>query len=78
MIANWKGRDRDLNPGARLHRPIGYQTTSTRPHFVRFRLLFVTSSFIYVSLRKVNYPFRRQIQSQLRAISQSHWDLLLP
>ena len=25
------GRDRDLNPGARLHRPIGYQATSSRP-----------------------------------------------
>jgi post-segregation antitoxin (ccd killing protein) len=29
-----EGRDRDLNPGARLHRPIGYQATSPRPHFV--------------------------------------------
>ena len=28
-----EGRDRDLNPGARLHRPIGYQATSPRPHF---------------------------------------------
>ena len=26
-----EGRDRDLNPGARLHRPIGYQATSPRP-----------------------------------------------
>ena len=25
------GRGRDLNPGARLHRPIGYQATSSRP-----------------------------------------------
>ena len=31
-----EGRDRDLNPGARLHRPIGYQATSPRPHFVDF------------------------------------------
>ena len=28
-----EGRDRDLNPGARLHRPIGYQATSPRPLF---------------------------------------------
>ena len=26
-----EGRDWDLNPGARLHRPIGYQATSSRP-----------------------------------------------
>jgi post-segregation antitoxin (ccd killing protein) len=29
-----EGRGRDLDPGARLHRPIGYQATSPRPHFV--------------------------------------------
>ena len=28
-----EGRGRDLNPGARLHRPIGYQATSPRPLF---------------------------------------------
>ncbi len=27
------GRGRELNPGARLHRPIGYQATSPRPQF---------------------------------------------
>ena len=27
------GRDRDLNPGARLHRPVGFQATSSRPRF---------------------------------------------
>ena len=27
------GRGRDSNPGARLHRPVGYQATSPRPHF---------------------------------------------
>jgi hypothetical protein len=26
-----EGRGRDLNPGARLHRPMGYQATSPRP-----------------------------------------------
>ena len=26
-----EGRGRDLDPGARLHRPIGYQATSPRP-----------------------------------------------
>jgi post-segregation antitoxin (ccd killing protein) len=30
---NREGRGRDLNPGARLHRPVGYQATSPRPHF---------------------------------------------
>jgi hypothetical protein len=30
---NGEGRGRDLNPGARLHRPIGYQATSPRPLF---------------------------------------------
>ena len=25
------GRGRDLNPGKRLHRPLGYQATSPRP-----------------------------------------------
>ena len=28
-----EGRGRDSNPGARLHRPVGYQATSPRPHF---------------------------------------------
>jgi post-segregation antitoxin (ccd killing protein) len=28
-----EGRGRDLNPGARLHRPVGYQATSPRPLF---------------------------------------------
>jgi hypothetical protein len=31
--ANREGRGRDSNPGARLHRPVGYQATSPRPHF---------------------------------------------
>ena len=31
--ARAEGRGRDLNPGARLHRPVGYQATSPRPHF---------------------------------------------
>ena len=26
-----EGRGRDSNPGARLHRPVGYQATSPRP-----------------------------------------------
>ncbi len=30
-----EGRGWDLNPGARLHRPIGYQATSPRPLFGR-------------------------------------------
>ena len=30
---NSEGRGRDLNPGARLHRPMGYQATSPRPLF---------------------------------------------
>ena len=29
-----EGRGRDSNPGARLHRPVGYQATSPRPLFV--------------------------------------------
>ena len=29
--AEFEGRDRDLDPGAGLHRPVGYQTTSSRP-----------------------------------------------
>jgi hypothetical protein len=33
---NGEGRGRDLNPGARLHRPIGYQATSPRPRFPWF------------------------------------------
>ena len=31
--ARGEGRGRDSNPGARLHRPVGYQATSPRPHF---------------------------------------------
>ena len=31
--ANLEGRGRDSNPGARLHRPVGYQATSPRPLF---------------------------------------------
>ena len=34
-----EGRGRDLDPGARLHRPIGYQATSPRPHFEYLRSL---------------------------------------
>ena len=30
---NFEGRGRDSNPGARLHRPVGYQATSPRPLF---------------------------------------------
>ena len=30
------GRGRELNPGDRLHRPIGYQATSPRPRFSLF------------------------------------------
>ena len=30
-VGDCEGRDWDLNPGARLHRPIGYQATSSRP-----------------------------------------------
>jgi post-segregation antitoxin (ccd killing protein) len=35
-----EGRGRDLNPGARLHRPIGYQATSPRPLFGDFGYCF--------------------------------------
>lgn len=31
---NSEGRGWDLNPGARLHRPMGYQATSPRPPFI--------------------------------------------
>ena len=31
-LANLGGRDRDLDPGAGLHRPVGYQATSLKPH----------------------------------------------
>ena len=34
LVPSLRGRGRDLNPGARLHRPIGYQATSPRPLFV--------------------------------------------
>jgi hypothetical protein len=37
LILNEKeGRGRDLNPGKRLHRPLGYQATSPRPPFQSF------------------------------------------
>ena len=32
-LARGEGRGRDSNPGDRLHRPVGYQATSPRPHF---------------------------------------------
>ena len=38
--ARLEGRGRDLNPGARLHRPIGYQATSPRPLSIDFGYLF--------------------------------------
>jgi hypothetical protein len=44
-----EGRGRDSNPGARLHRPVGYQATSPRPHFdwphplLKFSSLFTFS-----------------------------------
>ena len=31
--SDFEGRGRDSNPGARLHRPVGYQATSPRPLF---------------------------------------------
>ena len=63
----WEGRDRDLNPGARLHRPIGYQTTSSRPHFTDSDH-FLVASFIYVSLETLVLLSRRRIQSLFQAI----------
>ena len=39
-----EGRGRDLNPGARLHRPIGYQATSPRPLF----MLIFLAPFIFI------------------------------
>ncbi len=44
-----EGRGRDLNPGARLHRPIGYQATSPRPLFIDLVCFFVRFLFILVS-----------------------------
>jgi hypothetical protein len=43
-----EGRGRDLNPGARLHRPIGYQATSPRPLFCLGLSLNMFSFPIYV------------------------------
>jgi hypothetical protein len=34
-----RGRSWDLNPGKRLHRPLGYQATSPRPLFPCFRMI---------------------------------------
>ena len=34
-----EGRGRDLNPGKRLHRPLGYQATSPRPLFHAWQCL---------------------------------------
>ena len=42
------GRGWDLNPGARLHRPIGYQATSPRPlrvFFIYFLARILSCSF---------------------------------
>ena len=39
---NCEGRGRDSNPGARLHRPVGYQATSPRPLFMDFFLTLTT------------------------------------
>jgi hypothetical protein len=49
MALDVEGRGRDLNPGARLHRPIGYQATSPRPLLRWFRPLFTLVLLIYVS-----------------------------
>ena len=53
------GRGGDLNPGKRLHRPLGYQATSPRPllyidridpdYFLLFWTAIVTSSFLVFS-----------------------------
>ena len=42
------GRGWDLNPGKRLHRPIGYQATSPRPLFGNLRLLVMLSPSLWV------------------------------
>jgi hypothetical protein len=42
------GRGRDLNPGARLHRPMGYQATSPRPLFEPSWLLKMSLELIYI------------------------------
>jgi hypothetical protein len=39
-----EGRGRDLNPGARLHRPMGYQATSPRPLLMLIFLISTTFS----------------------------------
>ena len=41
-----EGRGRDSNPGARLHRPVGYQATSPRPLFLHSD--YFCSMLIYV------------------------------
>jgi hypothetical protein len=47
-VSDVEGRGRDLNPGARLHRPIGYQATSPRPLFMDFSPTPLRSVIIYV------------------------------
>jgi hypothetical protein len=44
-----EGRGWDLNPGARLHRPIGYQATSPRPpsvFLIYFLARILSCSFV--------------------------------
>jgi hypothetical protein len=71
-----EGRGRDLNPGARLHRPIGYQATSPRPLFRRFGCLFSLSMLtslsllISVSSETQGYPSDTRIQSQFPAAAK--------
>ena len=57
-----EGRGRDLNPGKRLHRPIGYQATSPRPLFGQLRILL---AFISVSSDTLSLPVDTHIRSLL-------------
>ncbi len=52
--ARAEGRGRDLNPGARLHRPVGYQATSPRPHLM---LIFLIP---FISTRVMLFSFAEE------------------
>ena len=64
-----EGRGRDLNPGARLHRPIGYQATSPRPLFGSLRLLaMLRLKVICVFSGILGYLCCRRIRSPLLVV----------
>ena len=63
LVSNGRwGRDWDLNPGARLHRPIGYQATSSRPRLAWSVFAFCSMSLILIYIFQARSKWIHRIE----------------